>query len=119
MGVVFCFFPSLSLLRLLAVIFVFTEDPFGVLLLSIARQPIKFAGLPRREAPPHPRPLHDAEPPPPPVRPLLHLNEALHLEKGDTTTKEGQHEGGVRVKRGRVVGRRSTGQEINSSQIFN
>lgn len=87
------FLLSLSPHRLLVVIFVFIEDPFGVLLLllllSIVHQPINFAGLPHREAPTHPRPLRGAEPHLP-VRPLLHLPEWRTTWKGDDTTKEGQ-----------------------------
>lgn len=76
---------SLSPYRLLAVIFVFIEDPFGVLLLpSTARQPINFAGLPCREAPPHPRPLRSTEPYLP-VRLLLHLPERRTSPENGTT----------------------------------
>lgn len=108
----FVFF-SLSPHWLLAVIFVFIEDAVyststhQLCRASTQRSPATTEAVSQRRTPP-PR---QASPP---------LTWMKNLTwKGDDTTKEGQREGGMRVKRGRVVGRRSTRQEINSSQIFN
>lgn len=74
----FCSSFPLSPHRLLAVIFVFIEDAFGVLLLlllllSITRQPISFAGLLTQRSPATPEAPNT--PNLLPVRPPLHLPE--------------------------------------------
>lgn len=96
--------------------------PFGVLLLSIARQLIHIdhtvgLPLPHRETPATPQaPPWPGTPPHCRTTSLFTWMKIFTWNTDDTTKDRGRK---ITVMRSRVVGRGSTRQEINSPQIFN
>ena len=98
--------------------------PFGVLLLSIARQLINMdhtvgsAALPRRRNPRHTLGPSLALEPHLAVGPFLYL-PAWKITPGTRRTQQRKRGRKKRAMRSRVVRRGPTRQEINSPQIFN